>query len=116
MGGVSARADAAADSPAVIGSAAPRLGPDEPVGWRGPSFAAGSAPAASAPVARLPLDGVTILELIGHPQGATLAEIQKATGWQAHSIRGFLSTAAKKHGLRIESTKNDGGGRIYRIK
>jgi hypothetical protein len=26
----------------------------------------------------------------------------KASGWQAHSVRGFLSTAAKKHGLKIE--------------
>src|SRR5204862_2017557 len=37
------------------------------------------------------------LELIGRPQGSTLAEILKVTQWQAHSVRGFLSTAAKKH-------------------
>jgi len=29
--------------------------------------------------------------------------------------RGFLSTAAKKHGLKIESAKKDGGGRVYRL-
>jgi hypothetical protein len=44
-----------------------------------------------------------------------LAEIRKATGWQAHSVRGFLSTAARKHPLKIESTKNDAGDRKYRI-
>jgi hypothetical protein len=58
--------------------------------------------------------GAKILELIGRPKGSTLAEIMKATSWQAHSVRGFLSTAAKKHGLKIESTK--AGDRVYQIK
>jgi hypothetical protein len=60
--------------------------------------------------------GAKILALIGRPKGATLAEIQKATDWQAHSVRGFLSTAAKKHGLKIESTKTEAGDRVYQVK
>ena len=60
--------------------------------------------------------GAKILELIGRPKGASLAEIQKATDWQAHSVRGFLSTAAKKHGLKIESTKTEAGDRVYQAK
>ena len=44
-----------------------------------------------------------------------MAEIMKATDWQAHSVRGFLSTAAKKHKLNIESAKNDSGERVYTI-
>ena len=60
--------------------------------------------------------GAKILELIWRPKGATLAEIQKATDWQKHSIRGFLSTAAKKHGLKIESTKTEAGDRVYQVK
>jgi hypothetical protein len=60
--------------------------------------------------------GATILDLIARPKGATLAEIVKATGWQAHSVRGFLSTAAKKHGMTIESVKNDAGERTYKSK
>jgi hypothetical protein len=56
-----------------------------------------------------------ILELIGRTKGAGLAEIMKTTGWQAHSVRGFLSTAAKKHGLKVESTKSASGDRVYRI-
>src|SRR5437899_745909 len=60
--------------------------------------------------------GAKILELIGRPKGASLAEIMKATSWMAHSVRGFLSTAAKKHGLKIESTKTEAGDRVYQIK
>jgi Protein of unknown function (DUF3489) len=60
--------------------------------------------------------GAKILELIGRPKGASLPEIMKATDWQAHSVRGFLSTAAKKHGLKIESTKTEAGDRVYQIK
>jgi hypothetical protein len=40
----------------------------------------------------------------------------KATDWQAHSVRGFLSTAAKKHGIKIESAKNEAGERAYSVK
>ena len=60
--------------------------------------------------------GAKILELIGRPKGASQAEIQKATDWQAHSVRGFLSTAAKKHGPKIESTQTEAGDRVYQAK
>jgi Protein of unknown function (DUF3489) len=59
--------------------------------------------------------GAKILAMIERAKGATLAEIMKATDWQAHSVRGFLSTAAKKHGLKIESTKTESGDRLYKI-
>jgi hypothetical protein len=58
--------------------------------------------------------GAKILEMIARAKGATLAELMKATDWQAHSVRGYLSTAAKKHGIKIESTKNEGGERTYK--
>jgi hypothetical protein len=48
--------------------------------------------------------------------GASLDQLRKATGWQAHSVRGFLSgTLKKKMGLRITSSKLQGGQRIYHI-
>jgi|SRR5579864_4510643 len=59
--------------------------------------------------------GAKILEMIGRGKGATLAEIMKATGWQAHSVRGFISTAGKKHRIKIESAKNEAGERTYKI-
>ena len=57
-----------------------------------------------------------ILALLGRADGASLQELRKATGWQAHSVRGFLSGALKKKmGLRVDSTKRDDGERTYRI-
>src|ERR1700680_2892646 len=57
-----------------------------------------------------------VLGLLARTSGASLAELRKATGWQAHSVRGFLSTASRKRGVRIESSKNGAGERIYRVK
>ena len=73
----------------------------------------GSAKEAAVPQTRS--KGAQILALIGRAKGATLAEMRKTTGWQAHSVCGFLSTAAKKHNLQIEST-TEGGDRLYRVQ
>jgi hypothetical protein len=57
-----------------------------------------------------------ILGLLKRPGGATLKELLKATGWQPHSVRGFLSGAiGKKRGIPVESFKNTAGERGYRI-
>jgi hypothetical protein len=57
-----------------------------------------------------------ILDLLKRPAGATLKDLMKATGWQPHSVRGFLSgTLGKKMGIPVESTKRDDEQRIYRI-
>src|SRR5262249_1183798 len=37
-----------------------------------------------------------IIALLARPQGATLADLTKATGWQVHSVRGFLSGTVGK--------------------
>ncbi len=57
-----------------------------------------------------------VLLLLARKEGATMAEIADATGWQSHSIRGFISTAAKKLALNIDSFKTDKGERAYRTK
>ena len=49
-------------------------------------------------------------------KGATIDDMMKATGWQAHSVRGAISGALKKkQGFNILSTVTDGRGRVYRI-
>ena len=57
-----------------------------------------------------------VITLLENPKGATLADLMKATGWQAHSVRGFISgTLGKKMGLKVDSTKREDGERIYFI-
>ena len=56
------------------------------------------------------------LELLKRPQGASLPEIQKALGWQAHSVRGFLAGTAKQEpAFLLSSEKLDNGLRCYRL-
>lgn len=58
-----------------------------------------------------------VLGLLKRSGGATLNEIRKATGWQAHSVRGFLSGAlGKRMGLKVTSTKLEGKDRRYAVK
>jgi hypothetical protein len=57
-----------------------------------------------------------ILDLLKRPGGVTLKDLMKTTGWQAHSVRGFLSgTLGKKMGTPVESFKSDAGERAYRL-
>ncbi len=51
------------------------------------------------------------------PQVHLLVASMEATGWQKHTVRGFLSGAVhKKMGLKVVSTKNSAGDRVYRVK
>jgi hypothetical protein len=58
-----------------------------------------------------------ILDLLKRPGGVTSKELMKATGWQPHSVRGFLSgTVGKKLGLTVTSTKGETGERTYAVE
>jgi Protein of unknown function (DUF3489) len=78
--------------------------------------AAKPAPAKKTSAPRAESKGAKILAMIGRAKGATLAEIMKATDWQAHSVRGFISGAlGKKMGLKVASTRRADGERVYTL-
>lgn len=54
-----------------------------------------------------------VRRMIGQKGGATLEAIMKETGWQAHSVRGFISTLQSKHGVKVESSRREDGARVY---
>lgn len=57
-----------------------------------------------------------VITMLRAPDGATIAAMMKATGWQQHSVRGFLAgIVRKKLRLNLDSKKID-GSRFYRIK
>ena len=56
-----------------------------------------------------------VIAMLQSPAGATIAAMMKATGWQQHSVRGFLAGVARKRlKLKLGSRKVD-GVRVYRI-
>jgi hypothetical protein len=80
-------------------------------------------PAAKAPAGateRAPREGTkqaTMIAMLQRKNGATIAEIVEATGWQQHTVRGaFAGALKKKLGLSIISEKVDGRGRVYRVE
>jgi hypothetical protein len=57
-----------------------------------------------------------VLDLLKRSGGASLKELMKATGWQAHSVRGFLSGAVgKKRGMTVTTTKAADDERRYSV-
>jgi len=56
-----------------------------------------------------------VIAMMKRAKGVTLSEIVEATGWQKHTVRGFVSILGSKGGQKIESLKNAAGERSYRI-
>ena len=72
--------------------------------------------ASKPPTPRAGTKQAQIIALLQRSQGASIAEIVAATGWQAHSVRGMISGALKKKlGLPITSEKVDGRGTVHRL-
>jgi len=56
------------------------------------------------------------IDLLKRSDGASIDDLMEASGWQAHSVRGFLSgTVKKKMGLGLIAVVTPGGARRYRI-
>ena len=56
-----------------------------------------------------------VYTLLSRPEGATLQEIRNETGWQAHTVRGFISRNLSKQSRKMRSFERD-GERVYRLK
>jgi len=55
------------------------------------------------------------MALLREPSGGTLKAIMAATGWQSHSVRGFISAQlVKKRKLKVKSFKRN-GERVYKL-
>ncbi len=58
----------------------------------------------------------TLIAMLRAPEGATIAEIMAATGWQSHTVRGALAGSLKKKlGLEVSACKSESRGRVYRL-
>src|SRR3954465_10583317 len=56
-----------------------------------------------------------VITMLRSPDGVTIAAMMKATGWQQHSVRGFLAgVVRKKLKLKLNSKKIE-GSRVYSI-
>jgi hypothetical protein len=56
-----------------------------------------------------------VIAMMRRAKGVTLAAIMDATGWQKHTVRGFVSILGTKGGEKVESSKDAAGERSYRI-
>ena len=96
----------------------PAKNPSTALATAGP-VAKPSSPTSGEPKSKKDIAGskkVRVITMLRSPDGATIAAMMKATGWQQHSVRGFLAgIVRKKLKLNLDSKKID-GSRVYSIK
>lgn len=89
--------------------AAPRTGRPRVAEQKGPGTTC--KPTSPAPATK----AATVLAALQRERGATLEELMAATGWQAHSVRGFLSGTVRRK-LALDLVSETGAkGRVYRV-
>jgi hypothetical protein len=58
-----------------------------------------------------------LIEMLKRPEGATSAQLQAATQWQPHTVRGFIAgTLRKKLQLDVRTERNEAGELVYRVR
>jgi Protein of unknown function (DUF3489) len=68
------------------------------------------------PAARANTKQAEVLALLSSPSGTTIEKMMKATGWQQHSVRGFLAGVVRKK-LKLDLISEPAeSGRIYRLR
>lgn len=83
-----------------------------------PSPNASKRPPAKAKENDAPREGTKlalVIAMLRRKNGATLIEIIEKTGWQKHSVRGFMAGTLKRAGFTVASFKSDSGERTYRL-
>ena len=81
---------------------------DEPV-----VTAADGTPEPHTPRSREGTKEAMLIAMLRRPEGATIAQVIEATGWQKHTVRGAISGALKKkRGLEVTSEKGEGSERV----
>jgi hypothetical protein len=109
------RANVAARKRRIAGK--PRSGKKASSAERRPKGQKAAKQAKPATGAREGSKAAKVLSLLRRPDGASLKELMKATGWLAHSVRGFLSGAvAKRIGFKLVSAKSENGERRYCVQ
>jgi len=82
----------------------------------GPTPTPATAPASTPRKIREGTKQTLLIEMLKRPEGATIAQIVEATGWQQHTVRGAIAGALKKKlGLAVTSEKVEGRGRVYKL-
>lgn len=64
------------------------------------------------PAARPGTKQALLIDLLGRRDGATVAEVQDATGWQPHTVRAAL-TGLRKKSFVVSRASRDDGSRAY---
>ncbi len=79
-------------------------------------LAAPRKPTRSISEASAPSKTDLVLKKLRTAKGVTIAQLSEVTGWQIHSVRGFLSgTVKRKLGLNLVSEVGRDGARRYRV-
>jgi hypothetical protein len=101
---------------AVIHGLEPHVGPHAASGGdKTGSWGKTASPGEDRAAARADTKAVRVIAFLKQPTGATLKAIMALTGWQSHSVRGFITAhVRKKMNYRVQSFKR-GGERVYRI-
>ena len=132
-GGPASEADMEAAAAAPKAKKAPKAKPADAPAPKASKSAKKESPMASKPAkaakatkpaakkeAAAPREGskqAKVIAMMQRKGGATLDSIVKETGWQAHTVRGFVSILGSKYGLKIASSKRESdGARVYSVE
>ncbi len=73
-----------------------------------------TAPTATASATKPPSKSAAVTKLLSRGRGATVAEMQDATGWQPHTVRAYLS-GLRKAGRTLDKEERKSGETGYRL-